>query len=242
MTSMAERTRSELEQAAEIVGTIKQFLKTVEDRTAALINEQKAEHILAREASGTLRGQMAQIASDAKAIKEALLRFLQHDVQDVVVDQVDRAARDAGKAQAVAFGEQVVEKITSGTKTNLEGAAKKATAAAVALDSIAWKYTWRGALMAVAIAAGCGLGILLAVAGGVYAYVPSKSEMEALRTERTQLQASIEDLAKHGARLKYSTCGEKGEVVKFCVLIPTKTTTYIASDNPNAVYVVPIGY
>jgi hypothetical protein len=96
--------------------------------------------------------------------------------------------------------------------------------------------------MAVAIAAGCGLGIMLAVAGAVYAYVPSKSEMEALRTERTQLQASIEDLAKHGARLKYMTCGEKAEVAKFCVLIPTKTTTYIAPDNPNAVYVVPIGY
>jgi hypothetical protein len=66
--------------------------------------------------------------------------------------------------------------------------------------------------------------------------------MEALRTERTQLQASIEDLAKHGARLKHSTCGQKGEVVKFCVLIPAKSDTYQAPDYPNAVYVVPVGY
>lgn len=239
---MAERTRSELEQAAEIVGTIKQFLKTVEDRTATLINEQKAEQILAREASGMLRGQMTQIASDAKALKEALLKFLQSDVQHVVLEQVDQAAKDAGKAQAIAFGQQVVEQITSGTEANLQSAAKHATAAAVVLKSVAWKYTWKGTLMATAIAAGCSLGIILAAAGALYAYVPSKSDMEALRTERAQLEASIEDLAKHGARMKHSMCGKEGEVARFCVLIPAKSDTYHVPEYPNAIYVIPVGY
>lgn len=45
-----------------------------------MCNEQKAEHMLAREASRTLRGQMTQIEADAKALKEALLKLLQSDV------------------------------------------------------------------------------------------------------------------------------------------------------------------
>lgn len=97
--------------------------------------------------------------------------------------------------------------------------------------------------MATAIAAGCSLGLILAVAGALYAYVPSKSEMAALRTERAQLEASIEDLAKHGARLKHSMCGGKeGEAARFCVLIPAKSDTYHVPEYPNAIYVIPVGY
>jgi hypothetical protein len=69
---------------------------------------------------------------------------------------------------------------------------------------------------ATAIAAGCSLGIILAAAGAVYAYVPPKSEMEALRTERARLEASIEDLTERGGKLMLSSCGP---TKRLCVFI-----------------------
>jgi hypothetical protein len=96
--------------------------------------------------------------------------------------------------------------------------------------------------MATVIAAGCSLGMILPVAGSVYAYVPSKSEMEGLRTEHAQLEALDRRLGPHAARLKLSTCGKQGEAAKFCVLIPAKADTYHVPEYPNAIYVVPVGY
>jgi hypothetical protein len=41
----------------------------------------------------------------------------------------------------------------------------------------------------------------------VWWYVPSVSEMSALRAERDQLQASIEDLSRRGGRIVMNSCG-----------------------------------
>jgi hypothetical protein len=52
---------SDLDKAAELVGTVKQFLKVIEGRTAELVNEQKADLILNREQLAKLRVLMGQI-------------------------------------------------------------------------------------------------------------------------------------------------------------------------------------
>jgi hypothetical protein len=83
---------------------------------------------------------------------------------------------------------------------------------------------------------------LAAVIAAAWLYLPSKSEMESLRTEREQLQASIENLSNHGARLKSSMCGAAGETKRFCVLIPAHSMTWNSADTKEAVYVVPVGY
>jgi hypothetical protein len=98
-----------------------------------LINEQKVENALASE-SGV---QMTAIAADAKAVRDALTQFLQHDLQTMVVGHIQTAAAEAGKRQAAAFGQEVAGQIITGIKTNLEGATKHATAAAIALNSVA---------------------------------------------------------------------------------------------------------
>jgi hypothetical protein len=50
----------------------------------------------------------------------------------------------------------------------------------------------------------------------VWWYVPPAAEIAARRAERDQLQTSIEDLTKRGARITLSTCGPKK---RLCVLI-----------------------
>jgi hypothetical protein len=54
------------------------------------------------------------------------------------------------------------------------------------------------------------------VIAAAWFYLPSKSEMESLRAERAKLQASIEDLAKRGARIKIDSCGGR-----LCVAVDT---------------------
>ena len=71
----------------------------------------------------------------------------------------------------------------------------------------AWQHAWV-ALVAIAIT-------LLAV----WWYVPSVSEMKALRADRDQLQASIENLAQRGGRIKLDNCGKPGERKRLCVLV-----------------------
>ncbi len=71
-------------------------------------------------------------------------------------------------------------------------------------------------LRAAGITAGCSFGILAAVIATAWFYLPSKSETESLRAERAKLQASIEDLAKRGARIKIDSCGGR-----LCVAVDT---------------------
>jgi len=66
------------------------------------------------------------------------------------------------------------------------------------------------------VTAGCSFGIVAAVIAAVSLYLPSKSEMESLRMEREQLQASIENLSKRGATISLSTCGPQK---RLCVLV-----------------------
>jgi hypothetical protein len=112
---------------------------------------------------------------------------------------------------------------------------KKAAQTLVDLQRLSlWRAAWQHAvvaLVAMAIA-------LLAV----WWYVPPMSEITALRTERDQLTASIENLSQRGARMTHSLCGTGGEPKRFCVLVPKRPLQWGSRDNPNEVYVVPIGY
>lgn len=235
---MAEQTRSELEQAAQIVGTIKQFLAVVESRTATLINEQKVENALASEAGVKLRALMAGVAADAKAVRDELTEFLHKDLHPVVSSQLQTAATEAGKRQAAAFGQE----LAGGIQRLLEAPTAKAAAAAVALHGVSWHYTWRGALMAACIAFGVILGIIGAAVGALYFYAPTLSELEARRAERDQLAASLEELGNRGARLQHTLCGAQGEKKRFCVLISKPSIFYDSVKNADEQYVIPIGY
>lgn len=67
----------------------------------------------------------------------------------------------------------------------------------LSLWRVAWQHVWV-ALVAIAMT-------LLAV----WWYVPTVSQMQAMRTERAQLQASIEELSRRGGRIVMNTCGKR---------------------------------
>ncbi len=68
--------------------------------------------------------------------------------------------------------------------------------------------------------------------------VPALSQITALRTEQTQLEASIEDLHKRGARIEFSTCGP---TKRLCVLVDAFSGQY-ADARSGKVYMIPKGY
>jgi len=51
-------------------------------------------------------------------------------------------------------------------------------------------------------------------------YVPSVSDMQALRTERSELEASISDLEQRGGKLQISPCGPER---RLCVAVQDYT-------------------
>ena len=96
-----------MDKAAELVGTVKQFLKVIEGRTAELVNEQKADLILNREQLAQLRVSMGQIASAAQGVQKELAHFLEEEVRGLILAHVEDAASAAGRAQAQQFGREV---------------------------------------------------------------------------------------------------------------------------------------
>jgi len=226
---------SDLDKAAELVGTVKQFLKVIEGRTAELVNEQKADLILNREQLAKLRVLMGQIASAAQGAQKELAHFLEEEVRGLILAHVEDAASAAGRAQAQQFGQEVAAE----ARKALEESSNRATEAAKSLDQASKQLRQNSVLHAAGIAAGGSFGIVAALIVAAWFYLPSKSEMESLRTERAQLQASIEDLSNRGGRLTHTLCGDPK---RFCVLIPAHPITWNTTDNKEAVYVVPIGY
>lgn len=97
-----------------------------------------------------------------------------------------------------------------------------------------WRAAWQHVLVAVVA-----IGIALVAVGW---YVPALSQITALRAERDQLQASIEQLNSQGARMKTAMCGAEGERQRFCVLVPKKPVMWDNLDNRAQAYVVPVGY
>jgi hypothetical protein len=225
---------SDLDRAAEIIGTVKQFLKVIEERTAELVNEQKADLVLNREQLTKLRTLMGQIATSAQGAHKDLSRFVEKDARSILVAHVEAAAGAAGRAQAKELGKEIAAE----ARQALQESAARANAAAQSLEEanrqLRRHNTWRSALVTTA----CSFGVAAAAFTAVLIYLPSKTEIDSLRSEHAQLEASIKDLNNRGARLKYSMCGDQK---RLCVLIPANSTPWKA-ENRDTVYVVPVGY
>jgi exoribonuclease II len=94
-----------------------------------------------------------------------------------------------------------------------------------------WRAAWQHALISVIT-----IATTLLV---VWAYVPSLSEIIALRAENTQLQASIDDLSKRGARMSLMECGAQK---RLCVLIDRTAGSFSLPTHKEDVYMVAKGY
>jgi hypothetical protein len=97
-----------------------------------------------------------------------------------------------------------------------------------------WRAAWQHAIVAA-------VAILVTLAG-IWWYVPSASEMAALRAERDELQASLQTLTAKGARMQFSMCGSGDEKKRLCVLVPKKPVMWDNLNDRTQGYVVPVGY
>lgn len=94
---------------------------------------------------------------------------------------------------------------------------------------------WRASLQHLAVAV-----VAMAIALlGVWWYVPSQGDIAARRAERDELQASIDDLTKRGAKMKTIGCGPKS---RLCVLVDRAAGTFGVAGNKDDVYMIVKGY
>jgi hypothetical protein len=94
---------------------------------------------------------------------------------------------------------------------------------------------WRASLQHLAVAV---VAMVIALLG-VWWYVPSMSDIAARRAERAELQASIDDLTKRGAKMKTIACGPKS---RLCVLVDRAAGTFGVAGDKDDVYMIVKGY
>lgn len=93
-----------------------------------------------------------------------------------------------------------------------------------------WQSAWQHvtiAVLAMAVTVAC-----------VWWYVPSMTQITALRAERSELQASIEDLSQRGGRVKLSECGPRKHL---CVLVDAAAGTF-GDAQRGEMYMIAKGY
>ena len=71
--------------------------------------------------------------------------------------------------------------------------------------------------------------------------MPTVAEMSALRAERDQLQASIEELTARGGRIKLNSCGNSGERKRLCVLVDQAAGRF-GNAQSGDIYMIAKGY
>ena len=84
-----------------------------------------------------------------------------------------------------------------------------------------------------------GLAAIAVTLIAVWWYVPTVAQMTALRTEHAQLEASIEDLNKRGARIRIVGCGP---AKRLCVLVDRTAGTFGIEGNKDDMYMIAKGY
>jgi hypothetical protein len=136
-------------------------------------------------------------------------------------------------------GENLKKEVSSAAKGAVQAALKDLNAdiqkASNVLTDLQGLSLWRAALQHLAVAV-----VAMAIALlGVWWYVPSQSDIAARRAERDELQASIDDLTKRGAKMKTIACGPKS---RLCVLVDRAAGTFGVAGNKDDVYMIVKGY
>lgn len=94
---------------------------------------------------------------------------------------------------------------------------------------------WRSALQHVLVA---GVAIVIALVAVAW-YVPSMSDITALRQEREQLQGTVDTLAQRGGRMMVKECGPQK---RLCVMVDRTAGAFGLAGNKGEVYMVAKGY
>jgi len=200
---------------------------TPEEHLAGLFGVAEDQQKAAQEILGDLVRERAKLTAAIEAIKDA-----SSDLQTTTGSAASKAVTETlAKAPQAA-----VATLNTATEA-LETAAGKVTAAGA---WISWKFTLVFVLAGTAaVATNYAIGRFT---------LPDRAEIEALRSEKVELEANLEDLHKRGGRIKLYKCGPED---RLCIRItskqgvaPSQTNLPGAWDNSEGTqsFVIPHGY
>lgn len=144
---------------------------------------------------------------EEQELKIAALMDAADAAQARVLEAIDALnATRTGLQQAVAQAARVsMREALQG----LHGELERAQRVVIDLQRLSlWRASWQHAMVA--------LVAIVVTLVAVSWYVPSVADMQALRTEKSQLEASIADLEQRGGKLKISHCGPER---RLCVAV-----------------------
>ncbi|HXQ29126.1 MAG TPA: hypothetical protein VN848_07650 [Gemmatimonadales bacterium] len=186
--------------------------------------------------------ELTAIAKQGAAILQKQNEFLA-EVRRGLKDHIETAAATAGRDQAIAFGKDIVGAVTAGVQAGiverLHDGASRAIAAADVLEHAARQLDWKTKLVSAGVAAGCSLGLLLAVLFAWHWFVPNPERVHELQAESERLNQVVAQLTDKGGEAILSSCADHGKNRK-CIRTDESAGTFIGKDGQ--VYRVIQGY
>lgn len=181
----------------------------------------------------------------AKAAVDALAQ--ERGKLAAAIESIKNESSSLQTATATAASNAVIETLGKAPKTAIEALGVATEALDDASDRVrdagAW-ISWKFALVfafagAAAVATNYAIGRFT---------LPDRAEIEALRSEKAELEANIADLTKRGGRIKLSTCGPTN---RLCVQITARQGdapgqvdyqgAWMSADNKKH-FAIPLGY
>ena len=157
---------------------------------------------------------LIDVARDQQADLSAAIEALKAEREALRADLAATVRQTLGQSSATA--------LETATAPILDRLASVATATAQADDklcgAVAW-FSWRWAAIAGASAGGLLLATWLAIAAIAAIVGFYRGQLEDLRAEVAEQEATLKALSKAGGKARLSTCAQSGKVGRLCIQI-----------------------
>jgi hypothetical protein len=207
----------------ELTATLQAAMKVFESRLAeAAAGQRLASKELQAEASQALM-HLKAIVSEATMMRTGV-QALSKKLAGEWKAEMAEAAREAGQAQAMAFGEAAAcafEKKLKASRSSLE---RVADATQRAVTGLQWKF--------IALEAGLAAGVVLGITWLAWGWVPSLEEIRDRRTQVAALEARSQAVAEALKKIDIKRC-EDGNP-RLCVRVDLNAGRF----GPNRDYAV----
>lgn len=127
-------------------------------------------------------------------------------------DGLLQKAEEAGQKQAHLFGQAIAKEVVKDVRKDLQDATHALSDKTQAFENAARWYSWQRFAFALTLV----MTSAFILVWGFYFFIPGPEELLALRTEKKELEATLETLEKKGGRMALSQCGSKR---KLCVKV-----------------------
>lgn len=155
----------------------------------------------------------------AKAAVDALVQ--ERSKLSAAIESIKNTSSSLQTATGSAATKAVTETLSKAPKTAVEALGAATEALDDAADRVRDAGAWVSWKFAVVFALAGAAAVATNYAIGRFT-LPDRAEIEALRSEKAELEANIADLARRGGRIKLEKCGSKD---RLCMRITSKQGT-----------------